>query len=90
MPNIRIGEDAATWLQILKAGFNCYGLDENLAAYRRRKNSLSSNKFISVFCAWKLYKNIENLPFILSINCFIRYALLAIYKRIYVRNKDNI
>ena len=84
MPNIRIGEDAATWLQILKAGYDCYGLDEILAEYRRRRGSLSSNKFISVIYAWNLYRNIEKLPFLYSVYCFIRYALLAIYKRIYL------
>ena len=85
MPNTRIGEDAATWLQILKAGYNCYGLDENLAAYRRRKGSLSSNKFISIFYAWNLYRNIEKLPFCYSVYCFMRYSLLAICKRIYIK-----
>ena len=31
MPDIRRRQDAATWLQILKAGFVCYGIDEILA-----------------------------------------------------------
>ena len=89
MPDIKIGEDAATWLQVLKAGYNCYGLDENLASYRRRKSSLSSNKLISVFFAWNLYRNVEKLPFFYSVYCFIRYSLLAIYKRIYLKNRKN-
>ena len=54
MPNIRMGEDAATWIQILKAGYICYGLDEILAKYRRRKGSLSSNKFKSVIGTWHM------------------------------------
>ena len=83
MPKVKIGEDAAAWLQVLKAGFACYGLDENLAAYRRRKGSLSSNKFISVFYAWNLYRHIEKFSFFRSVYYFIRYALLAIYKRMY-------
>lgn len=83
MPNIKIGEDAATWLQILKEGNICFGINEILAEYRRRNGSLSSNKFISVKYAWNLYRNIEKLPLLYSIYCFIRYALLAIYKRIY-------
>lgn len=82
MPNVRISEDAATWLKILKHYEYCYGLDENLAEYRRRKRSLSSNKFISVQYAWNLYRSIENLPFYLTIYCFFRYAILAIIKRI--------
>ena len=82
MPNVRISEDAATWLKILKHYEYCYGLNENLAEYRRRKGSLSSNKFISVQYAWNLYKNIEKLSLPLSLYCFMRYAFLAIIKRL--------
>ena len=82
MPNLRISEDAATWLKILKNYNYCYGLDENLAEYRRRKGSLSSNKFVSVQYAWNLYRNIEKLSFYYSIKCFLSYAFLAIYKRL--------
>lgn len=84
MPNVRISEDAATWLKILKKYDYCYGLDENLAEYRRRKGSLSSNKFISIQYAWNLYRNLEKLPLYLSIYCFLRYAILAIIKRIHM------
>ena len=82
MPDVKIGEDAATWLQILKKYEYCYGLDEILAEYRRRKDSLSSNKFISVKYAWNTYRNIEKLPFCFSVYCFIRYACMAIFKRL--------
>lgn len=82
MPNVKISEDAATWLKILKQYDYCYGLDEVLAEYRRRKQSLSSNKFISIQYAWNLYRNIEMLPLFLSLYCFFRYAMLAIAKRL--------
>ena len=83
MPNIRRRQDAATWMQILKAGYICYGIHEILAQYRRTKNSLSSNKYRAVIGTWKLYRNIEKLSFFFSCYCFIRYALLAIWKRTY-------
>lgn len=82
MPNIRMGEDAATWLQILKAGYNCYGLDEILAMYRRTPKSLSSNKFKSVIGTWHMYKDIVNLPMSFAVYCFVRYLYFAIKKRI--------
>ena len=82
MPDVRISEDAATWLQILKQCKFCYGMGEILAQYRRRKGSLSSNKFISVLYAWNTYRNIEKLPLLFSIYCFIKYAYLAVLKRI--------
>lgn len=82
MPNVRIGEDAATWLNILKHIDYCYGLDENLAEYRRHCGSLSSNKFISVQYAWNLYRNIAQQTLPLSILSFIKYVILAIKKRL--------
>lgn len=85
MPNIRIGEDAATWLQVLKAGYTCYGIDEILAKYRRTKDSLSSNKIKSVIGTWHMYTKVIKLPLWLASYCFIRYIILAIWKRIYFR-----
>lgn len=83
MPNIRRRQDAATWMQILKAGYLCYGLHEVLAEYRRTPNSLSSNKLKAAIGTWKLYRRIEGLPFLFSCYCFLRYAFLAVWKRIY-------
>ena len=85
MPNMRRRQDAATWMQILKAGNTCYGIKEVLAEYRRTPNSLSSNKIKSVIGTWKLYKNYEKLPLIFSCYCFIRYVIFAFWKRIYLR-----
>lgn len=84
MPDIRRRQDAATWLQILKAGHDCYGLDEILAEYRRSNNSLSSNKMKAVKGVWSLYRNIEHLSFPFSCYCFARYAILAVWKRVYL------
>ena len=83
MPDIRRRQDAATWLQILKAGYKCYGLDEILAEYRRAGNSLSSNKIKAIKGVWNLYRNIEHLSLLFSCYCFIRYAVLAVWKRVY-------
>ena len=83
MPDIRRRQDAATWLQILKAGYDCYGLDEVLAEYRRTVGSLSSNKAKAVKGIWYLYRKIEHLSFPFSCYCFVRYAALAVWKRIY-------
>lgn len=84
MPNIRRRQDAATWLQILKAGYDCYGLNDVLAQYRRTNNSLSSNKFKAVKGVWTLYREIEQLSIPFSCYCFVRYAILAVWKRIYI------
>ena len=84
MPDIRRRQDAATWLNILKNGYSCYGMTEVLAEYRRANNSLSSNKFSAVKGTWKLYREIEGLSLPFSCYCFCRYAVLAVWKRIYL------
>lgn len=88
MPNIRRRQDAATWLQILKAGYVCYGIEQILAQYRRTKNSLSGNKVKAVQGVWHLYRNIEKLSLPFSCYCFSRYALLAVWKRVYIGRRN--
>lgn len=83
MPDIRRRQDAATWLQVLKAGYKCYGIDEVLAEYRRAKNSLSSNKVKAVKGVWSLYRDIEKLSLPFSCYCFVRYVFMAVWKRMY-------
>lgn len=85
MPDLRRRQDAATWLQILKAGYQCYGMEDVLAEYRRTQGSLSSNKIKAVKGIWYLYRNIEELSFPFSCYCFGRYAFKAVWKRIYLK-----
>lgn len=89
MPDIRRRQDAATWLQILKAGYKCYGIDEILAEYRRAEGSLSSNKLKAIKGIWGLYRNIEKLSLPFSCYCFVRYAVLAVWKRMYFGEKNE-
>jgi len=61
MPMIENREDYGLWLKILKSGVVGHGLNECLAYYRLRKNSLSSKKLKLIKYQWKLYRKIENL-----------------------------
>lgn len=85
MPNIRRRQDAATWAQILKKGFDCYELPENLSFYRVVPNSLSSNKFKAVKMNWHWYRKMEKLPLWKACYCFVGYAFNAVKKRIYIK-----
>ena len=85
MPNIRRRQDAATWCQLLKAGYDCYEVPENLSYYRVVTNSLSSNKFKAIKGTWYLYRNIEKLSLPKACFCFIGYAFNAVRKRIYIK-----
>lgn len=49
-------EDFAIWLNILKAGYKAYAIDEPLTIYRVSVNSKSGNKFKSAVMNWKTYR----------------------------------
>lgn len=85
MPDIRRRQDAATWCQLLKNGFDCYEVPENLSYYRVVSNSLSSNKFKAVKMNWYWYRKIEKLPLWKACYCFIGYAFNGVRKRIYFK-----
>ena len=82
MPNIRRGQDTATWWKVLKSGKIAYGLNENLSFYRRTDNTLSSNKIKALKRTWNLYRNVEKLSLLYSCYNFILYVINAIKRRI--------
>ena len=75
-------EDTATWWRILKSGYIAYGLNENLAIYRRPGKSLSSNKFVALWRIWFLYRNIANLSILKSSFYFVGWAVRTTLRRI--------
>lgn len=85
MPDLRRGQDSATWLQMLKNGVEFLGQNEVLAQYRRVPNSLSANKFRAMKRTWHLYRKVEMLSVPKSLWCLLGWAYNASLKRIYVR-----
>ncbi len=81
MPKVP-SEDTATWWRILKSGYEAYGLDENLAIYRRPGKSLSSNKMVALSRIWFLYRNIANLSVAESLFYFGGWAIRAALRRL--------
>lgn len=75
-------EDTATWWQILRAGYQAYGLDEVLAVYRRPARSLSSNKLTAVRRIWNLYRRQERLSVLSSARYFVMWAYRATARRL--------
>lgn len=75
-PRIKTKEDYVLWLQIVKKIKTIRGLNIKLTYYRKTKNSLSSNKLLSLVNGYKVYRNYMNYGlikslfylFILSIN----------------------
>ena len=80
MPIIDKRQDYGLWLKILKKIKITKGLNEVLAKYRIRKNSVSSNKLKAAKYQWKIYRDVENLNLIKSIYYFLHYAYNGIKK----------
>jgi teichuronic acid biosynthesis glycosyltransferase TuaG len=82
MPDIRSSHDMALWLQILKRGFNAYGLNEVQAIYRIVNSSNTANKKKAALDVWRVYRETEKLSLFYSSVCFLGYAINAIKKRV--------
>ena len=75
-------EDTANWWKVLKKVPCAYGLDEALTLYRRSGSTLSSNKLRALKRTWKLYRDVEQLPFMKSLACFTGYGIRAARRRL--------
>lgn len=82
MPDVRRGQDTATWWKVLKTGVEAYGLNENLSIYRRSTGTLSSNKFKALKRTWDLYRDAEHLNIFYSLYNFLWYCFNAARRRI--------
>lgn len=81
MPEIRTRQDYGLWLNILKHKTTvAYGLNEVLATYLVRSDSISSNKKEAALNTFKLYRDIEKLGNVKSVYYFCHYVLRALVK----------
>ena len=80
--NLSKNNDYAMWLKVIKKAKNCYLLDEVLASYRKRTNSISSgSKFKLIKHHYILYKVGEKRSSIGSMILTIRNIIFGIYKK---------
>lgn len=82
MPDVRRGQDTATWWKVLKKVDYAFGLKDVMAIYRRTDKSLSSNKLTALKRTWNLYRNVEHLNFLKSLHCFSWYCFNAVRRRV--------
>jgi teichuronic acid biosynthesis glycosyltransferase TuaG len=75
MPDIRRRQDYALWLKILKQGITAERLEEPLAFYRVRKNSVSRNKIRAAWYVWRVYREVEGLNVVRSLYYFAHYGI---------------
>ena len=84
-PDIRMRQDHALWLKLLRLIDWAYGIDEPLLRYRVRRDSLSANKLRAASYSWRLLTDLEQLRFPVALYHFGRYALSSVTKRIRAR-----
>jgi glycosyltransferase involved in cell wall biosynthesis len=82
MPEIRFRQDWGMWLIIFKKIKVSYGINENLAFYRKRANSISSNKIKMIKYNWLVYHEILNFNKLRS-SLFLIKFLFFYLKKIY-------
>ena len=73
MPYIKKRQDLGLWLKLLRKTA-AVGIEENLAFYRVRRDSISSNKFKLIKYHWILYRKHEKVPFFTSLYYVIYYS----------------
>lgn len=83
MPEIKKRQDMGLWAQYLKVIPFALGIQEPLAIYRIRQNSLSRNKSSLIYYNWKYYREVERLSVFLStyyLICWMYYGFIK-YKQ---------
>lgn len=81
MPDIRTGQDYATWLLILKKIGYAFCFNKVLTQYRIVPGSISRNKIKKAKRQWEIYRKFEHLSIIYSCYCFLFYAYRAVFRK---------
>ncbi len=80
MPDIFKRQDMGLWLQYLKEIPFAYGIQQPLAIYRIRKNSLSRKKSKLLKYQWQFYREVEHLTVIQSAYYMINWMYKGFFK----------
>lgn len=80
MPLIRKRQDLGLWLRILKKVPYAYGIQQPLARYQVRPDSISANKRSAARYTWRLYRDVEHLNFAKAIYYFCFYAVNGVFR----------
>ena len=83
MPIMNKRQDWGLWLAILKRVDYAYGIEEPLAIYRMRKDSVSRSKRKLIPYVWKIYRDVEGFDAIKSSYYFFHWAFNG-FKKYYI------
>ncbi|PKP23312.1 MAG: glycosyl transferase [Bacteroidetes bacterium HGW-Bacteroidetes-21] len=80
MPSLPKRQDYVLWLEYLKIIPYAVGIQEPLAKYRIRKNSVSSNKYKVIKYQFLVYYKIQKIGLLKSIYYLINWAIAGFFK----------
>ena len=80
MPNLRTGQDFATWLMLLRRELVALKYPDPLSSYRVVAGSLSRNKIKKAIRQWQIYRQQEGFDLHASAYYFLNYAYRAIVR----------
>jgi len=80
MPVIRRRQDYALWLKLLKKVEYAEGINEPLAYYRLRGDSISAKKMGTSLYTWNMYRKVERLPLLKAAYFFSHYAMRGLLR----------
>lgn len=82
-------EDFIAWLSLIQRGYTGYRLPADLGRYRLSKGSLGANKFAAARRAWRIYRDLSNLPFLRAVSWWTQYAWNSYWLRHHARPREN-
>ena len=83
-PEIPKRQDWALWLKVIKEGGTMYGMQESLALYRVRKNSISGNKLEMLKYNFQVYHKVLGFSFFSS----LWKMLIFLNEQFFVKSKQ--
>lgn len=92
MHPLRMTEDFATWLSILRQCDSALGIREPMTYYTRRRNSLSSRFVVALYFNYQVYRDTQGLSLIKSLYFLFSNTLRAFRKHLrqdYVSNSPT-
>jgi teichuronic acid biosynthesis glycosyltransferase TuaG len=88
MPDLRMRQDYALWLKILRVIPAAHGLQEVLAIHHRHPGSLSWGLLRGLRATWAVYRQAEGLGRVQAAGCLVAHVLNRVGARFRTRPKD--
>jgi teichuronic acid biosynthesis glycosyltransferase TuaG len=90
MADIKKRHDYTLWLRILRKIPYAYSFHNPLGYYRLRRHSISRNKLKTMFYIWKVYREVEQIPFLKSLWYITVYGMYGFIKYLPLYRKQEL